>query len=202
MKKSTQVHSYPDGKTVPKQQLKKLTRVQKVSLKKTQIKKVRQRGKKESDMPVRTVETKFYDFNQNNSGGSFDHDATRGIGHHVIVEATSAQDAVSRAESIGLYFDGSGDCSCCGNRWSEPYGEGDDVPKIYDQDVSGGTYLSEWGGWGIPSYIHYINGVITEVKEEKMSPAQKAQAKAKRDAEHAAFMAEREAKPKQLKAEN
>lgn len=62
----------------------------------------------------------FYTFNQNNSGGGFDFDAKRGISRYVIISADSTEDAIKRAEKIGLYFNGveSGDdCECCGDRW-------------------------------------------------------------------------------------
>jgi len=111
---------------------------------------------------------KFYCYSQNNSGGSFVHDAKAGIGHYVIVEAKSARDADNRAESIGLYFDGSGDCECCGNRWSNQWSdEGKPKPMIYDYDVSGGIYEESWMSWGLPSYIHYADGTIKEVKHVK-----------------------------------
>lgn len=59
----------------------------------------------------------FYCFHQNNSGGVFDQDDVLDV--KVIVEAASILEANSRAEEIGIYFDGRGDCECCGNRWSE-----------------------------------------------------------------------------------
>lgn len=65
---------------------------------------------------------KFFDFSQNNSGGSFVFDEQRGITHFVIVEAMDADHANSVAENIGLYFNGcesGNDCDCCGDRWSE-----------------------------------------------------------------------------------
>lgn len=84
-----------------------------------------------------STQTKFFTFIQNNSGGSFDHDAKAGIGYRVAIEAVDATHAKARASQIGLYFNGcdSGrDCSCCG----EPLK----------------------GGWGIPSYVHYLDGRI------------------------------------------
>ena len=57
----------------------------------------------------------FYEFIQNNSGGTFIYDEQKGISYSVIVEADSENDAITRAEQIGLYFDGKGDCPCCGN---------------------------------------------------------------------------------------
>jgi len=109
---------------------------------------------------------KFYAYDQNNSGGSFDHNEKAGIGHHVIVEATSAKDADKRAKKIGLYFDGDGDCECCGRRWSEQWrDDGTDTPQIYDVDVSSGVYKDTgFMDWGLPSYIHYADGTIKQVK--------------------------------------
>lgn len=72
---------------------------------------------------------KYYEFSQNNSGGSFDFDEELGITTRVFIEAYDAVDANHRAERIGIYFDGidSGqDCACCGDRWysvEEPWRE-------------------------------------------------------------------------------
>jgi hypothetical protein len=68
----------------------------------------------------------FFHYSQNNSGGSWSGPTD------VIVEAPNASAADSIAEyRAGVYFDGSYDCSCCGNRWSEAYGEGDPEPNIF-----------------------------------------------------------------------
>ena len=81
-----------------------------------------------------TINTKFFHFSQNNSGGYWDDDHSVGIGRHVIIEAVDEDDAISRAEKIGLYFDGSGDCPCCGNRWSS-YIEGEEYPEVYGEKM-------------------------------------------------------------------
>jgi hypothetical protein len=114
---------------------------------------------REDGMAVR--ETRFWTYNQNNSGGSFDHDAKRGIGYCVAVEAHDAAHADQRAEQIGLYFDGceSGmDCECCGDRWYSAYGEGSEAPENYGKPMA--------GGWGIPSYVHYLDGRVEERGEQ------------------------------------
>lgn len=87
----------------------------------------------------------FYEYEQNNPGGSFDYDPERGISVHVIVEADNAEEANRRAESIGLYFGGAGDCPCCGNRWYKMRSDaaGGDVPSVYGMPVQD----VEWG-WG------------------------------------------------------
>ncbi len=117
-------------------------------------------------MAKREVNTKFWTFNQNNSGGSFNHEPDRGIGYRVVVEALDAKDAVARAERIGLYFNGcdSGrDCSCCGDRWSDYMDEDDGT----DTPTNGYGSDPVKGGWGIPSYIHYLDGRVEAVPDEK-----------------------------------
>ena len=99
-----------------------------------------------------TGPTKFYTYRQNNSGGSW-----TGPAKYVIVEATSALDADKRAQTKGLYFDGSGDCSCCGTRWSEAYeGEGESEPKIYDSPAR--EYTTEYASFGDDVVIFYADG--------------------------------------------
>lgn len=62
----------------------------------------------------------WYHYRQNNSGGYWHSPAIE-----VIIEADNAAKANAIAQSHGLYFDGDGDCPCCGNRWSEAYGKPD-----------------------------------------------------------------------------
>lgn len=107
----------------------------------------------------------FYGFNQNNSGGSWVVDHKRGISHYVIVEGASVADVTARAEDIGLYFDGSGDCHCCGQRWSEPWSKLSDTPEIYGTPVEPREpYVKrdmdfKWIK-GAEGYIHYLDGRI------------------------------------------
>lgn len=111
------------------------------------------------------MKTKFWTFSQINSGGSFDYQPNDGITHYVIIEATSAIHAMQRAMDIGLYFNGceSGmDCSCCGDRWSEPYGDGKEIPSVYGDPAE--TYVNKYG-FGMYSLfkkgeicIHYLDG--------------------------------------------
>lgn len=105
--------------------------------------------------------SKFYTFHQNNSGGYWVGGTAAGIGQHVIVEALSASEANRRAEGIGLYFYGDGDCSCCGYRWS-PAGEGSgtDTPMVYDVPLkkSSETEALIHGG-GRSVCVHYLDGL-------------------------------------------
>lgn len=104
----------------------------------------------------------FYTYNQNNSGGRFVFNSNKGISHYVIVEADSVEEADRIAEGIGLYFDGEGDCPCCGDRWYSPYGEGSVNPEVYGEPITKpfGTGLS--GKWidGPEGYVHYKDGTV------------------------------------------
>lgn len=108
----------------------------------------------------------FFEFNQNNSGGGFDIDESVGISVLVIIEADSAEEANRKAEDIGLYFDGEGDCRCCGNRWYEVWSDsdGEPVPSYYGtpiQDVEFGKGLnSKWNKTGPEAYVHFKDGTI------------------------------------------
>lgn len=102
---------------------------------------------------------KFFTYDQNNSGGSFHFDAEHGISTQVIVQARDAREANDRARYIGLYFDGAGDCSCCGDRWYEQYGEGYDTPLIYEGcNITAwmrGKYFMKWQAPDRPEvYVH------------------------------------------------
>lgn len=84
--------------------------------------------------PNNTQNLKYYQFRQNNSGGSF-------YGPIVVwIQARSAEEANRRAESCGLYFNGANDdgpdCPCCGDRWSRVYeGDGYEDVRYYDRPL-------------------------------------------------------------------
>jgi hypothetical protein len=64
---------------------------------------------------------------------------SRGLTHHVLIEADNAGEATERALRMGIYFDGvnSGmDCECCGDRWYEPWRDaGSEHPEVYGRNV-------------------------------------------------------------------
>lgn len=96
----------------------------------------------------------FYTISQNNSGGYFDHEPTKGIGYALCVEAVSKADAEARLEAIVDSYAQGGDCPCCGDRWSIYIWKEDGTPEpmLYGEPLR--------GSWGIPSYIHYLDGRI------------------------------------------
>ena len=107
---------------------------------------------------------KFYQFRQNNSGGSFVFD--NDVAPYVFIEAVDHDDANRRAQNIGIYFDGcltGEDCSCCGDRWS-PADESDaeDTPNI------DGLWHTFWtDSDGLFAIVHYMDGRKFKFKCEK-----------------------------------
>lgn len=103
----------------------------------------------------------WYRFRQNNSGGVFDFDQSRGISAEVYVEAQSFDHANDRARSIGLYFDENYeiDCDCCGMRWHEADSwnvvEGYEVPAENDPLPSGNV---KWMGDDPETFVHPLDG--------------------------------------------
>jgi len=103
---------------------------------------------------------KWYEYSQNNSGGWFQHDEDAGIGYAVWVQARNYEEANQRAKAIGLYFDGEGDCSCCGDRWFDKWTEDGQVGEPF-------IYAGRFGGadsrglrWGLPAYAHRYDGTF------------------------------------------
>lgn len=104
--------------------------------------------------------SKFYEFNQNNSGGNFVFNEQNGLTHHVVIEANTRDQASALAQDAGIYFDGVADgldCGCCGDRWYEPWGEGTAEPMFYDVPVSKATGY-KWMEEGKEICVHYLNG--------------------------------------------
>lgn len=90
-------------------------------------------------MPTVNVPTRprFFDFDQNNSGGHFEDDHY--LSHNVVIEAFSVAEANAKAVMLGIHFDGvdkGWDCACCGDRWYEAYE--DSGMLIEDLSISAG----------------------------------------------------------------
>lgn len=84
----------------------------------------------------------------------------RGITHHVVIEADNAAAANAIGERIGLYFDGTGDCPCCGNRWYSAWQDesGDDAPTVYGAPAAAFTSWQKWMEDGREICVHYLDG--------------------------------------------
>ena len=87
----------------------------------------------------------FYEFNQNNSGGSFDVDDK--LCHRLFIEADTLKEAIWKAEDLGCYWDGVAagiDCPCCGDRWDKPWkDEGETFPKDFGA-IEFSSSLEKW----------------------------------------------------------
>lgn len=77
----------------------------------------------------------FYTYIQNKTGDIYSHNEK--LAQNVIIEAANAYTANKQAEEIGIYFDGNGDCTCCGNRWQafDITDSGTFYPEIYGEIV-------------------------------------------------------------------
>lgn len=84
----------------------------------------------------RTTQTKFYEFNQNNSGGHFDVDEN--VCHLVIIEAMDEKHAVALFEP--MIENQSGSCPCCGDRWSPEYANEINLDKYKEKGYPVGVY--------------------------------------------------------------
>lgn len=122
---------------------------------------------------------KWFKFEQNNSGGSFDVDDK--VCHRLFIEAESFDDAVEKAEELGCYWHGvaSGiDCPCCGDRWDKWNDKPVDIEKyktegyktwrngiIKFNDIEEyAQYLSNEFGWTTPdARIYYNDGTVKEI---------------------------------------
>lgn len=74
------------------------------------------------EKPKKGKDFAWYEYDQNNSGGSFDDNEDVCVS--VYIEASSLEEANAFADSLGIYFNGCDtgmDCSCCGDRWHEPW---------------------------------------------------------------------------------
>ncbi len=121
------------------------------------------------------MNTKFYEFCQNNSGGNFHVD--NNICHQLFIEAKNATQANDIAQYLGVYFDGCAkgmDCYCCGDRWHEA----DTHSSIDLEEVSKAfkipfttieeyaQYLVNEYGWTMPdARIFYLSGKVVEIKK-------------------------------------
>lgn len=104
----------------------------------------------------------FYEFNQNNSGGHFTRNSR--VDSYVIVEANDLEEAIDRANGIGVYFNGVDegmDCECCGDRWYPPYrDDGKAEPSHYDSPLTLANSSTTKNPREHTVVIHYLDGRV------------------------------------------
>lgn len=99
----------------------------------------------------------YFEYSQNNSGGVFIHD--KDVAEFVIIEAPDAEAANTRAEEIGIYFDGcedGRDCRCCGDRWHHAWNKGFSKPMLYGEPLA--RYQSDYGSSRESVYVYHADG--------------------------------------------
>jgi hypothetical protein len=82
--------------------------------------------------------SKFYHFNQNNSGGYFDVDDN--VCEHVFIEAYSEDEAIEKLKP--MIENQSASCDCCGDRWS-----------LWGHEIDLDSYKEK--GYNVSIYTHY-----------------------------------------------
>lgn len=88
------------------------------------------------------MENRFYEFSQNNSGGSFVTDSK--LCHRLFIEAKNEEEAIEIAESLVCYWNGVNeglDCPCCGDRW---YNSPDEIKILEMNERWGGYEINHW----------------------------------------------------------
>lgn len=86
------------------------------------------------EIVVEPITLRWWTADQNNSGGYYIEN--QDVAAYVFVQASSAQEALSRIESVLDQY--SEFCQCCGTRWSADYWSDDDgtsEPTIYGQTL-------------------------------------------------------------------
>lgn len=81
----------------------------------------------------RIINTKFFTFSQNNSGGYFI--INDDVASYLIIEAQNAQEAIDKM--LDITRDYSEYCSCCGERWCDWMDDSDGTaePMVYGKNV-------------------------------------------------------------------
>lgn len=115
----------------------------------------------------------WFEFRQNNSGGSFE--VTSEVCHRVFIEAANDVAALAKGLDMGIYLNGVRDgidCGCCGDRWGEPdevkfplnYGRG----IIFDAIEPYAQYLANQYGCTKPdARLYYADGRKVDIFEKR-----------------------------------
>lgn len=110
----------------------------------------------------RIINTKFFTFSQNNSGGYFI--INDDVALYLIIEAQTADEAVNKMNDITADY--SEYCSCCGERWSDWMhdDDGTDEPMVYDTKVKEKSPERIFSGSTI---IYYYDGAKEKLWYDK-----------------------------------
>jgi hypothetical protein len=122
----------------------------------------------------------WYEYRQNNSGGSFIQNDDVSI--TVLIQAASTKEADTKAEDIGIYFDGCSDgrdCDCCGDRWNRAWDAMDSFvthkdfrsPRVEHTNVRDYAQAladnDTWAGNKPPVIIYFADGTVERFYKTK-----------------------------------
>jgi hypothetical protein len=114
------------------------------------------------------METKFYTYSQNNSGGYFELNKKDGIAEYVIIEAKNAKQAHNTASDLFASY--SNYCECCGERWSyyADDEDGRDEPTIYSEPARKQIEenMAKKSSFRTSAAIHHYNGDVEWIGKE------------------------------------
>jgi hypothetical protein len=112
---------------------------------------------------------KLFNFNQNNSGGSFVTDEN--VTYDTLFESKTSKGANKKAKEVGIYFNGCEegyDCSCCGDRWSKAYHDTPDNYSVFEfpDKESAIAYFEkeEKGMFRTEKIIHFKDGTKIKIQ--------------------------------------
>lgn len=116
----------------------------------------------------------WFEFDQNNSGGSFDVDDK--LCHRLFIEADDYDTAERIATHLGVYFNGVSqgiDCGCCGDRWSNYMPDELEFPMDYEPSTifhnveEYAQYMANNYGWTKPdARLFYKDGRVVEINSQ------------------------------------
>jgi hypothetical protein len=131
--------------------------MKKTTAKKTKPVKAVKAKYKAPKIKVKETTGKFYEFNQNNSGGEFVVDGK--ICHRLFIEANTPEEATAKAVSMGVYFNGVADgrdCDCCGDRWY-------DCPTAYSFPHDYGRFSTKLHDLSKEKMQKFYNGKVVSI---------------------------------------
>jgi hypothetical protein len=108
----------------------------------------------------RQIETYFYAFRQNNSGGSWIRNDVVDV--YLVIEARSDKEAEQRAFDIAQDY--SDYCSCCGHRWSFDWAD-KTINAANESELVLEVQAILKGGYDktASAIVHYYNGETEKV---------------------------------------
>lgn len=115
---------------------------------------------------------KWYQFDQNNSGGSFIVDSN--VCHRLFIQAEDADSANQKAEDLGCYWNGvddDRDCECCGDRWYSQSIEswGYDASESLTIEEYVQNLADKWGWTSPDARLFYADGRVLDIYSSKIA---------------------------------